>query len=165
MPMLLDHLLVPAKDRFAAARLLATLLGVPWAEQAAIGPFSQVFVNDHFTIDFDSWPEPLPKLHYCFRVLEPEFDAILARIEAAQIPYRSTPHGPNDGRVNSAFGGRLLYWDQPDGHVWELLTVSYARRSSQERDPRGTSPAAGADGSALRPTQAPDGTSGHERIG
>jgi hypothetical protein len=25
-------------------------------------------------------------------------------------------------------GGRLLYWSQPDGHVWEMLTVSYARQ-------------------------------------
>ena len=24
--------------------------------------------------------------------------------------------------------GCIVYWNQPDGHVWELLTVSYARR-------------------------------------
>jgi hypothetical protein len=24
---------------------------------------------------------------------------------------------------------RLVYWSEPDGHVWEALTVSYARRT------------------------------------
>jgi hypothetical protein len=48
----LDHLIVPAKDRVAAAKLLAEVLGVPWAEQGAFGPFSPVYVNDGLTLDF-----------------------------------------------------------------------------------------------------------------
>jgi catechol 2,3-dioxygenase-like lactoylglutathione lyase family enzyme len=125
----LDHLLVPARDRVAAARLLAQLLGVAWAAQGAAGPFSPVYVNDGLTLDFDEWPEPIPKQHYCFRVEDVEFDAILERIRAAGIAYRSLPHGADDGRVLSAFGGRIVYWGEPDGHVWELLTVSYAREA------------------------------------
>jgi hypothetical protein len=31
-------------------------------------------------------------------------------------------------RVNMQHGGRIVYWNQPDGHVWEALTVSYARQ-------------------------------------
>jgi hypothetical protein len=31
-------------------------------------------------------------------------------------------------RVNTSHGGRIVYWSRPDGHVWEALTVSYARR-------------------------------------
>jgi catechol 2,3-dioxygenase-like lactoylglutathione lyase family enzyme len=128
MPAQLDHLLVPSRDRVAAARLLARLLDVPWAEQGPVGPFSPVYVNDGLTVDFDQWTEPVPKLHYCFRVGPDEFEAILGRIRAAGIPYRSLPHGPDDGQVNPAFGGRLVYWGEPDGHVWEMLTVSYERR-------------------------------------
>jgi catechol 2,3-dioxygenase-like lactoylglutathione lyase family enzyme len=127
MPILLDHMIVPAKDRIAAAKQLAHLLGVPWAEQAAIGPFSPVYVSLSLTLDFDEWPEPIPKQHYCFRVTEEEFDAILARIKAAGLPYRSTPIGQDDNQINHAFGGRLVYWREPDGHAWEILTVSYAR--------------------------------------
>lgn len=129
----LDHLIVPSRDRVASARLLGQLLGVPWAEQASIGPFSPVFVNDGLTIDFDQWESEVPKLHYCFRVSEDEFDAILGRIRAAGLPYRSTPHGANDNQVNAAFGGRLVYWSEPDGHAWEVLTVSYARRGFASR--------------------------------
>ncbi len=64
MTMPLDHLIVPAKDRVAAARRLGQLLDVPWAEQASIGPFSPVYVSSSLTLDFDEWPEPIPKQHY-----------------------------------------------------------------------------------------------------
>ena len=122
----LDHLLVPSRDRRAGARQLADLLGVPWSE-TGVGPFCPVYVNDGLTLDFDQADGDYPVLHYCFRVDEAGFDAILGRIRDASLPYRSQPHGPMDGQVNTAHGGRIVYWDQPDGHVWELLTVSYAR--------------------------------------
>ena len=127
MPIALDHMIVPAKNRVAAAKLLAHLLGVPWAEQAAFGPFSPVYVSAALTLDFDEWPEPIPKQHYCFSLEEEEFDAILARIKAAGLAFRSTPIGKDDNQINHAFGGRLVYWSEPDGHAWEILTVSYAR--------------------------------------
>lgn len=123
----LDHLLVPSRDRFAAARQLAGLLGVPWSE-TGIGPFCPVFVNDGLTLDFDQAEGEFPVQHYCFRVSQDEFDAILARIRAAGIPYRSTPQGAADMRINTYNGGNIVYWNEPDGHVWELLTISYARR-------------------------------------
>src|SRR5262249_54754602 len=124
----LDHLLVPARNRVASARFLAQLLGVPWAE-SGVGPFSPVDVNEGLTLDFDETSEPLPILHFCFRVDAAEFDAILARITAAGVPYRSSPHGPVDFKVNADHGGRIVYWNEPGGHVWEALTVSYARRA------------------------------------
>lgn len=128
MTMELDHLIVPARDRVASAKLLAELLDVPWNASGA-GPFSPVYVNERLTLDFDQWDEPLPTQHFCFRVTEAEFDAILRRIRAAGLPYRSSPHGPVDSQVNTDHGGRIVYWSEPDGHVWEILTASYARRA------------------------------------
>lgn len=125
----LDHLMVPSRDKVAAARLLAELLGVPWSE-TAVGPFIPVYVNDGLTLDFDEWPDPVPRIHYCFRVDPDAFDAILARIKAAEIPYRSNVHGPVDFEVGTHGGGRIVYWNEPDGHQWEMLTVSYARRAA-----------------------------------
>ena len=127
MQIALDHLLVPSRDRRAAARQLAELLGVPWSEQG-VGPFSPVFVNDGLTLDFDESDEPYPVLHFCFRVDDVGFDAILGRIRAAGIAWRSTPHGAADSQINTAHGGRIVYWNEPAGHVWELLTQSYARQ-------------------------------------
>jgi catechol 2,3-dioxygenase-like lactoylglutathione lyase family enzyme len=123
----LDHLLVPSHDRIASAQLLAGLLGVRWSK-SGVGPFSPVYVNGGLTLDFDETSEPFSKLHFCFRVDQSTFDAILGRIRAAGLSYRSTPHGPVDWQVNTDYGGSIVYWSEPDGHVWELLTESYARR-------------------------------------
>lgn len=122
----LDHLMIPASDRNAAAESLASILGVEWAP-ASIGPFAAVYVNSNLTIDFDEWEDDLPKGHYCFRVDDDNFEKILYRIKEAGIPYRSQPHGSDDYQVNTSLGGRIVYWNQPDGHAWELLTKSYAR--------------------------------------
>jgi catechol 2,3-dioxygenase-like lactoylglutathione lyase family enzyme len=100
MPIALDHLLIPPRDRRAAAERLNAILGVPWAA---------------------------PVQHCAFRVSDAEFDALLERLQALGVPRRSLPHGPDDGRVNTSVGGRIVYWREPDGHVWEALTQSYAR--------------------------------------
>ena len=56
MTIQLDHILIPSKDRVAAAKQLAEILGVEWGP-AKIGPFTAVHVSDSFTIDFDEWEQ------------------------------------------------------------------------------------------------------------
>ena len=111
----LDHTIVPSRDKVTSARLLAGLLGVSWAP-SGIGPFAPVFVNDGLTLDFIDTEEDFPIHHFCFRVSQPEFDAILGRIKAAAIRYRSTVHGPWDMKIDTQFGGSGIYWNEPDGH-------------------------------------------------
>jgi hypothetical protein len=120
----LDHTIVPARDKAAAARQLAEVLGVPCGPAAA-GPFHAVYVNDGLTLDFIDTDEAFPVYHYCFRVEPAEFEAILARLQAGRIPYRSSVRGPMDMQVDAQYGN--VYWNEPDGHMWEMLTVSYAR--------------------------------------
>ena len=90
MSVQLDHIMVPSRDRRAAAELLATLLGVPWADSGA-GPFCAVYVNEGLTLDIDQVDGPFPIQHYCFRVSETEFEGIVARIRARGI--RSSRQG------------------------------------------------------------------------
>ena len=127
MPIELDHTIVPSHHAAASAKRLAELLDVPWAE-TGVGPFSPVYVNAGLTLDFIETAEEFPVYHFCFRVGQAEFNAILGRIEAAGIPYRSSVRGPVDRRVNTDYGGNLVYWNEPDGHQWEMLTVSYTRQ-------------------------------------
>ena len=124
----LDHVIVPAKDQRASAKQLAEILGVTWSE-SGLGPFSPVFVNDGLTLDFFDEDGELQIQHYCFRVTDIEFDSILSRIKQAGIKYRSDVRGPEDMRIGTDYGGRMIYWNVPEGHQWEMLTVSYARRS------------------------------------
>lgn len=131
MTVRLDHLIVPSRDRKASAALLASILGVPWSEATDAGPFSPVYVNEELTLDVGQIQSEFSVQHYCFRVSEPEFDAILARLQDKGIAYRSTPLGPMDMQVRERGGGRNVYWSEPDGHVWEVLTVSYARAPAE----------------------------------
>jgi len=118
-----DHLIVPSRDPVAGAKALAGLLGVPWAAQ---GHFTPVYVNDGTTLDFAA-RERVESLHVCFRISAAEFDAIFARLQRAGIPYRSRPRGDDDMTINTRGGGKNVYWQDADGHLWEILTVSYAR--------------------------------------
>ena len=123
----LDHTIVPSRSKVASARRLAELLGVAWAPSGP-GPFAPVYINEGLTLDFIDTDEDFPIYHFCFRVEPEEFDAILERIQAAGIAYRSTVRGPVDMQINTDYGGRMIYWNEPDGHPWEMLTVSYARQ-------------------------------------
>lgn len=129
MAIQLDHFIVPCRDQVGAARQLAELLGVAWAP-TTLGPFSPVFINDGLTLDFQQTEDVYPVHHFCFRVSDAEFDAILARLKAAEIPYRANVFGPMDRQINTMLGGRMVYWNEPEGHQWEMLTVSYARPSA-----------------------------------
>jgi catechol 2,3-dioxygenase-like lactoylglutathione lyase family enzyme len=127
MAIQLDHVIVPSRDRRAGARSLADFLGVPWEESR--GEFTPVYVNESLTLDFADRAE-FERHHLCFRVGADEFDAIFGRLQAAGIKYRSRPRGEDDMQINRRLGGKNVYWQDVDGHLWEILTVSYARADS-----------------------------------
>jgi catechol 2,3-dioxygenase-like lactoylglutathione lyase family enzyme len=109
----LDHVIVSSHNALASAKLLGELLGVPWAA-SGMGPFSPVYINEGLTFDFIETEEAFPVEHFCFRVSQEEFDAILQRIKTAGIKYRSTVRGPDDGKIDAIYG--TVYWNEPDGH-------------------------------------------------
>lgn len=125
----LDHVIVSARDPAAAAKQLAELLDVPWSARS-LGLFSPVYVNAGLTLDFVAAEEGFPVEHFCFRVSEAEFDAILGRLQDGGIAYRSSVRGPVDHKIGTEYGGRMVYWNKPEGHQWEMLTVSYARQAT-----------------------------------
>jgi len=61
--------------------------------------------------------------HYAFHVSKKEFDAIFKRIQQAGIAYGSASWSLDDGELNDWGGGRGLYFEDPNGHVLELMTV------------------------------------------
>jgi catechol 2,3-dioxygenase-like lactoylglutathione lyase family enzyme len=121
MAITLDHTIVPARDKHASARFFADIFGL--AYEASSGYFAAVRVNPTLTLDFGDAGECEYEVHhYAFHVDDAEFDAILARVRAAGIPYGSAPGQLDDRQLNAWNGGRGVYFRDPNGHVLELLT-------------------------------------------
>jgi catechol 2,3-dioxygenase-like lactoylglutathione lyase family enzyme len=127
----LDHTIVPAKDKNASARFFAEIFGL--AVKPGPGYFAQVQVNESLTLDFADEPEAWGgpgfdpgagrSHHYAFHVSEPEFEAIFERVKARGVPYGSEPDDHANGRINTRRGGRGFYFEDPYGHLLEVMTV------------------------------------------
>ncbi|MCC8429939.1 VOC family protein [Reyranella aquatilis] len=118
----LNHLIVHAKDKDASAEFLAGILGVEAGPQW--GPFRPVQLSNGVTLDFIGTPNP-STTHYAFLVSDAEFDASFARIRNAGIPYYAHPNKSGPGEINHLYGGRGVYFEDPNGHMLELITKPY----------------------------------------
>jgi catechol 2,3-dioxygenase-like lactoylglutathione lyase family enzyme len=121
MTIRLDHTIVPAKDKVASAEFFAAIFGL--SVKPGPGYFAQVQVNESLTFDFADKPVPAESHHYAFHVSEEEFEAIFSRVKARGIPYGSEPHSHTDGRINTRQDGRGFYFEDPNGHLLEVMTV------------------------------------------
>ena len=115
MAITLNHTIVPARDKEAAARLFAQLFGLAYK-----GPgehFAPVKVNDTLTFLFDD-DTNFESHHYAFHVSDIEFDAIFHRIQEVGLVYGSAPWSADDAKLNN-WGGRQRYlfqsprWSSP----------------------------------------------------
>jgi catechol 2,3-dioxygenase-like lactoylglutathione lyase family enzyme len=120
MTIRLDHTIVPAKDKVASAEFFAEIFGLTVKPDP--GYFAQVQVNESLTLDFADEPEPQSH-HYAFHISEAEFEAIFGRVTAKGLPYGSGPYTRTDGQIYTRRGGRGFYFDDPNGHVLEVMTV------------------------------------------
>ena len=120
MAIVLDHTIVPVRDKDAAARFFARIFGLPYD-----GPqshFAPVEVNEMLTLDFDTQTD-FGHHHYAFKVGDEEFDAIFGRIREEGLSYGSGPRSADNMEINRRDGGRGVYFHDPDGHLLELLTA------------------------------------------
>lgn len=124
MSIALNHTIVAVKDKEVSARFLADILGLEVAPQ--YGPFAPVEIPNGVTLDFyegnDIGPGPQ---HYAFLVSDDEFDAIFGRIQERGLKYWADPEHKREGEINTNDGGRGVYWDDPDGHMLEIITKPY----------------------------------------
>ncbi|RNG27035.1 VOC family protein [Streptomyces botrytidirepellens] len=122
----LNHTAVYASDRHWSAEFLATVLDLEVG--APFGPFLPVDLGNGVTLDYyEKRDEPIQPQHYAFLVPEERFDAMIARLESAGVTYYADPGHTDPGRINTLFGGRGAYFDDPDGHNMEIMTRPYVR--------------------------------------
>jgi catechol 2,3-dioxygenase-like lactoylglutathione lyase family enzyme len=125
VPAELNHHIVHARDAEASARFMTEILGLP--APTRFGPFFVVQAANGVSLDFIQTDEEryLVPQHYAFLVSEAEFDEIFARIRARELDYYADPGRKQKGQINHHFGGRGVYWADPDGHWLEIITRPY----------------------------------------
>jgi catechol 2,3-dioxygenase-like lactoylglutathione lyase family enzyme len=120
MTVQLDHTIVHARDKQASAEFLAEVFGLPAPVSAA--PFVVVEIDHGVSLDFGDADDVTPQ-HYAFRVEEQEFDAIFARIRERAVPYWADPSRRRAGEIAHRGSGRACYFEDPSGHLLEVLTL------------------------------------------
>jgi len=123
MTVALNHTIVAATDQHASAAFLGQILGLPDATDW--GPFTVVCLPNGVSLDFIDAPEGFEQRHFAFLVDEAEFDPIFERIRAAGAAFYADPFRNEPGDVNHHFGGRGVYFDDPDNHLMEVITQPY----------------------------------------
>lgn len=121
----LNHTIVWSSNQEASAAYLTGILGLPPARRFA--HFHVVDMANGISLDFADkmGPGPVSAQHYAFLVSDEEFDAAFARIEAGGQDYWADPARTMQGRINRHWGGKGVYFLDPDGHVLELITLPY----------------------------------------
>ena len=121
MPVELNHTIVASRDRWAGARFLAEVLGLPGP--TAFGPFAVVATANGVSLDYLAAEQVVPQ-HYAFLVGDDEFEAVARRLREHGLPTWADPGHRTPGE-NRNDGGRGLYFDSPEGHNLEILTRPY----------------------------------------
>ena len=124
MPVRLNHTIVWCRDKEKSARFLTEVLGLPPARRFM--HFLVVDLANDVSVDYyEEKTEPIALQHLAFLVTEDEFDAALARVRERTAQIWADPAKAEPGRINHHFGGRGVYFDDPDGHLLEIITTPY----------------------------------------
>jgi catechol 2,3-dioxygenase-like lactoylglutathione lyase family enzyme len=118
-----NHTIVSARDSKKSATFLAEILDLPGPTRW--GPFEVVRTDNEANIDFMKVDGEIATQHYAFLVSEPEFDAIFGRVRARGLAYWADPAQSRQGEINHHDGGRGVYFQDPDGHLIEVITRPY----------------------------------------
>ncbi len=119
----LNHTIVSCRDQQRSAAFLTGILGLPPATR--FGPFVVVEADNGVSLDFSQTSQQIAAQHYAFLVGEEDFDAAFGRIRAQELPYWADPGKTQSQTVNHRDGGRGLYFEDPDGHLLEIITRPY----------------------------------------
>jgi catechol 2,3-dioxygenase-like lactoylglutathione lyase family enzyme len=159
MTVRLNHTIVPAHDKEKSALFFSEILGLE--PPALLGPFALITVGDGLTLDFMATDGEIASQHYAFLVSETEFDQIFARIKGRQLPYWADPHQTKRGEINQWDDGRGVYFEDPNGHLLEILTRSYGTAGTAADHPHplvvGTLEPQNGDDGAKQRAKAPGG--------
>ena len=119
----LNHTIVWCSDKQLSADFLSDILGLPPAR--TFFHFLVVDLGNGVSLDYYQKDGPVSPQHYAFLVSDDEFDAGFERIKGQGLTYWADPARTRPGEINHHFGGRGIYFADPDQHLMELITRPY----------------------------------------
>jgi catechol 2,3-dioxygenase-like lactoylglutathione lyase family enzyme len=132
MTIQLNHTIVVARDKTKTAEFVTEILGLPPPTQ--LGHFIVVQVGDT-SLDYVESDGEIDQRHFAFLVSETEFDEIFERIRQRQLPWWADPFRREPGQINAWDDGRGLYFDDPNGHLLEIITRPYGSGGTLAANP------------------------------
>jgi extradiol dioxygenase family protein len=132
MTVTLNHTIVHAHDKEATAKFLTDILGL--APHRNLAHFAVVQVGET-SLDLIQTDEKIASRHFAFLVSEAEFDQIFARLRARGIAYWADPFHRQPGEINHWDDGRGVYFDDPNGHLLEVITRAYGSGGNTAKNP------------------------------
>ena len=121
----LDHVALPARSSADSAQLLGRLLGgAPVTPEGPDGDMNAVHVAHRAMVLYMDHPAAeIPRQHLALRVDHELFDGLVAQLRAQRIPFGNDPSDQRNGRTDDCIGtGGRVYFDDPDGHLLEVVT-------------------------------------------
>ena len=123
MSVQLNHTIVWCRDKHKSAMFLTEVLGLP--SPTPFGPMLEVQLNNSVSLDFHEKNGEISSQHYAFLISEGDFDQIFARIRDRRLQHWAEPGKDRAGEINRNDGGRGMYFEDPDGHLLEVITKPY----------------------------------------
>ena len=120
MSVQLNHTIVWCRNKEQSATFLVEILGLP--SPIPFGPMLVVHLNNKVSLDFYEDDSEISTQHYAFLVSEDDFDQIFASVRHRAIQYWADPGKQHAGETYQHNGGRGIYFDDPDGHLLEVMT-------------------------------------------
>ena len=84
-----------------------------------------VDLKNGVSLDYYQKESTVSTQHYAFLVSDEEFDAGFAKLKDRGQTYWADPARTKPGEINRHFGGRGVYFPDPNGHLLEVITRPY----------------------------------------
>ena len=118
-----NHTIIAARDSRLSAIFLAEMLGLPAPKHGARSKWSRPTMAPTWT--YLTRKARFAPQHYAFLVGESEFDEVFGRIRQRSLSYWADPAQKKPGQINDHDNGRGVYFEDPNGHLLEIITKPY----------------------------------------
>lgn len=123
MSVQLNHTIVWCRDKLRSTSFLTDILGLP--RPIPFGQMLVVQLENGVSLDFFESDRTISMQHYAFLLGEDEFDQVFTRIRDRGLRYWADPGKQREGDTYLHNSGRGFYFDDPDGHLLEVMTRPY----------------------------------------